>query len=894
VNNKHSFSITNEKFVSNTLKKVLKKASGLLVFLGRPLFLILTFSFLLFTLFFYITGYFFVKVKRLIKSSFTEIWAKLRKLGKNIKNFKQIKLPKKGLQQKVVFISKTKKSALQLFPKISNAIGKATYKFSKSLPLLSRIFLKPVLFIRNKFDLFFLRIKLSVFKESRNLLKLLTLFFTIGFLLLALALVSFWFLIIKDLPSAKALTQKLMPASTKIYDRNGVLLYTIFKDQNRTPVPLSQIPLEVRSATIAAEDAEFYSHPGFSIKGIFRALYKDIKEKKLTGGSTITQQLVKNTLLTPEKTLIRKLKEIVLAIKVELTYDKNQILEMYLNEVYYGGSAYGIQEAAKLYFGKDVSELTLGEAAFLAGLPKSPSYFSPYGENRKKAIARQKEVLNLMLINGFINKDQKQKAEEEELKFAPNKIEIKAPHFVFFVKDQLEKKFGSKVLTEGGLKVTTTLDMRVQELAERIIKEEVEKLKSLNVTNGAAIVIKPDTGEILAMVGSYDYFDDEHDGNVNVVTRPRQPGSSIKVVNYAYAFSNGLTPATIVNDSPTTFLVEGQKPYTPKNYEGGYRGSLTLRSALAESRNIPAVKILASYGVEKMVEMGRKMGITTWENPEDYGLSLTLGGGEVKLIDLARVYATLANYGVRPEIRSILKISDSNGKILEEFKCREEGEMLVQASSSSAFLDLKRPLGCGGEKVLDPRVAFIITDILKDNSARAPSFGSNSLLNIPNHKEVAVKTGTSNNLRDNLTIGYTKDYLVAVWVGNNDGSPMARIASGVTGATPIWNKIMSALLADKPSYNWPTPEGLVQLPICPYTGTLSCQGCIGRLEWFLEENKPTKACSPEWFKKDNYQEEENQEKKDKPRPKIQIYKPGSFLDKLIESRFGKKKKETNF
>jgi len=721
--------------------------------------------------------------------------------------------------------------------------------------------------------------------------------------------VLFWYYILKDLPTPEVLTQRQTPVSTKIYDRNGILLYNIYKDQNRTPVKLDEIPLHIRLATIAIEDSEFYSHPGFSAKGIARAVIKNFKEKKLTGGSTITQQLVKNTLLTPEKTLVRKLKEVTLAIQVELTYSKDEILEMYLNEVSYGGTSYGVQEAARTYFGKDAKNLSLGEAALLAGLPKSPTEFSPFGTNPDFAFSRQKEVFNLMQVNGFINSDQKSQAESEEIKFVDQKTDIKAPHFVMYVRQLLEETYGKTPIESGGLEITTTLDYQIQTLAEKVVKEEVEKLAKLNVTNAAALVLNPQTGEILAMVGSKNYFDTEHDGNVNVTTRLRQPGSSIKVINYAHALSNGLTPVSLVNDSPITFNVEGQPPYTPTNYEGGYRGTITIRSALAESRNIPAVKVLASYGVIKMIEMGQKMGITTWENPDNYGLSLTLGGGEVKLIDLARAYATIANYGRRQELISMLKVTDYKGKVLEEYKCKgnqieqvklvnqvdqEEKGLInsVQATESALKIEADNKEACGGEQVVDPRVAFIITDILHDNNARAPSFGTNSLLVIPNHKEVAVKTGTSNDLRDNLAIGYNQKYLVAVWVGNNDNSPMARIASGVTGATPIWNKIMSALLAQEENHDWEIPEGLTQLPICPYTGTLACDGCPVKQEWFLEENKPTKACSPEWFKKPESPEpvEGIMEEDIKPTPESQYINPGQFIDQLLQERFGKKKK----
>ena len=643
-----------------------------------------------------------------------------------------------------------------------------------------------------------------------------------SFLALVILGLTFWFLILKDLPSPKDLVDRDQEVSTKIYDRNSVLLYTIYKDQNRTPVELSKIPQQVRLATLAAEDAEFYSHPGFSIRGIIRSILKNIQKGEVTGGSTITQQLVKNALLSPEKTIIRKLKEVILSVRTEMVFTKDQILEMYLNEVSYGGTAYGIQEAARVYLNKNVDELSSAEAALLAGLPKSPTKFSPFGPNPQLATERQREVLHLMAANGFISKEQEEEALSAKVEFAQNRTDIKAPHFVFYVRSLLVDKYGEEVVEKGGLEVTTTLDYSIQLLAEEAVKKEVNNLFRLNVTNGAAVVLDPKTGEILSMVGSKDYFDTKADGNVNVTMALRQPGSSIKVINYAYALSHNYTPATMIADTPTAFPIPGQEIYRPKNYDDKFRGNITLRSALAESRNIPAVKVLNSYGVVNMIDLGRKMGITSWGDPSNYGLSLTLGGGEVRLIDLAQAYATVANYGKRPDLIAIKKVTNYKGKVLEQDGCPNPN--------------------CESETVLDPRVAFLLIDILRDNSARAPSFGTRSALVIPGHGEVAVKTGTSNNLKDNLTVGFNQNYLVAVWVGNNNGSPMARVASGLTGASPIWNSIMRGLLANTSNHSWEAPQGLIQLPICPYTGTLACSGCPVKMEWFLEENRPTKAC----------------------------------------------------
>jgi len=630
-----------------------------------------------------------------------------------------------------------------------------------------------------------------------------------GFLItlfLVLSLVFyFYFFIVRTLPSPRGLERHEPEVSTKIYDRNGNLLYKIYKDQNRTIVPLTQIPPQVRFATLAAEDAEFYSHPGFSVRGIFRALTSDIQTGSLQGGSTITQQLVKNVLLSPEKTLTRKIKELILSVEVEETYTKDQILTMYLNEVSYGGTAYGIEEASESYFGKSVRDLDLAEAALLAGLPKSPTAYSPFGQNPISAIERQREVLHLMLINKFITSDEEQKALDEKLTLVSSRKAINAPHFVMYVRQLLVDKFGEDMVDKGGLEVTTSLDLPVQEMAEMVVKNEVANLKGLNVGNGAALVINPQTGEILAMVGSKDYFDTAYDGQVNVTTSLRQPGSSIKVVNYAYALAHGYTPATIINDSPITYVTPGTTPYSPVNYDGQFRGNITLRSALAESRNIPAVKVLASYGVSNMVNEGDKMGITTWGESSNYGLSLTLGGGAVKMVDLADVYASIADFGKRPTLMPILQVKDYKGKVLEK--------------------DLPKT-----EQVLDPRVAFLLTDILKDNSARAPEFGLNSYLVIKGHPEVAVKTGTSNDLRDNWTVGFNQNFLVATWVGNNNNSPMSHIASGVTGASPIWNKIISTLLSGQTSVDWKIPSGLIHV------------NCLGKGEWFLEDTIPGTYC----------------------------------------------------
>lgn len=656
-----------------------------------------------------------------------------------------------------------------------------------------------------------------------------------------------WILLLRDLPSPQELATRDRKVSSKIYDRSGKLLFKVFREENRTIVKLDDVPIYARQATIAIEDADFYAHPGFSFRGIGRAFIRNVTQGELVGGSTITQQLVKNALLSPEKTLTRKLREIILAIETELTFSKDQILEMYLNEVAYGGAAYGIEEAAQLYFGKPARNLSLAEAALLAGLPRAPTTYSPFGANPQLSRARQLEVLSRMVQQEYITQKEADSTASEKLVFAPQRTDINAPHFVMYVKQILAQKYGEQVVEAGGLEVTTSLDLDLQEKVERIAREEAEKIRRLRISNAAALVTGPGTGEILAMVGSKDYFDTRIDGNFNVTTALRQPGSSIKPVNYAFALESGrYTAASIIDDSPITYWIPGSESYSPKNYDSRFHGRIPLRTALGSSYNVPAVKVLASYGVEKMIEQGRKLGITSWNDPRRFGLSLTLGGGEVKMVDMAVVYGTLANYGKRVDLYPILKVTDYRRRVLEEGKCEVRSEKVASHLSrlTSIYAAEASMSKICGQQVLDSRVAFILTDILQDNGARTPTFGPRSLLVIPNHGEVAAKTGTTQNLRDNWAIGYTKDYVVATWVGNNDNTPMAYVASGVTGATPIWHKIMAELLEGQANHSWEVPPGITQVDICPFAGTLPCEGCAGKKEYFLEGTEPKKACVP--------------------------------------------------
>lgn len=584
------------------------------------------------------------------------------------------------------------------------------------------------------------------------------------------------------LPSPKRLTTPIQPLTTEFFDRNNTLLYRLYEGRNRTLINLGEVPRYLIQATLSAEDKNFYSHPGVDFPAIIRAFYVNLRYGRQEGASTLTQQLIKNTLLTPEKTYERKIKEIILALWAEKLYSKDEILQMYLNEAPYGGPSWGIEAASQTYFGKKVAELTLAQAAYLAGLPASPTQFSPYGPNPGLAKIRQKWVLDRMVEDKYISKDQSERAYAENLQIRPAFNNIKAPHFVMYVKDLLSQKYGPRVVSQGGLKIVTTLDLNLQEQVEKIVAEEVLKLGALNVRNGAAMVTDAKSGQVLAMVGSKDYHDPVF-GSFNATLALRQPGSSIKPITYAAAFKIGFSPGNTILDAPATFKNAGSAPYSPVNYDGNFHGPVSIRLALGSSYNIPAVKMLASVGVSEMIKLARDLGITTFREPQRYGLSLTLGGGEVKMLDMMSVYGTFASGGRRANQTAILKVTDANGSLLEE------------AENNS-------------RQVLEEEVAYLINNVLSDNSARTPAFGSNSLLKIPGHT-AGVKTGTSDNKRDNWTFGYTPDFVVGVWVGNNDNTPMnPSLTSGVTGAAPIWNRIMSLILQEREDLAFEKPKGV--------------------------------------------------------------------------------------
>jgi membrane peptidoglycan carboxypeptidase len=605
---------------------------------------------------------------------------------------------------------------------------------------------------------------------------------------------------LQELPSPKQLSFQQAPLTTKIYDRNGTLLYQIYAQQNRTLVPLSSVPKYLQEATIAVEDKNFYKNSGVDFSGIIRAAIADISGKPLQGGSTITQQLIKSTLLTPEVSIKRKVKEIILALWANKIYTKDQILEMYFNQVPYGGTAWGIEAASEVYFNSKVSDLDLAQSAFLAGITSAPTNYSPFGESPDLWKARQKEVLTKMEQLKFINSTEKDEALKEDLTFSSPQTPIYAPHFVMYIKDLLVKKYGLGMVEKGGLSVTTSLDLKIQDMVQKTVSSEVENDAYLNLTNGASIVTNPKNGDILAMVGSKDYSDSDS-GNFNATIALRQPGSSIKAVTYTLALANGFTAATTIDDSPISYTSPGSPAYTPVNYDGQFHGKMSLRTALANSINIPAVKVLNKVGVQNMITLGKKMGITTWNNPENYGLAITLGAAETKMTDMATVYGVLANGGKRVDLNPLLKVTDSSGTVLEE----------------------KTDANIANTQVIDPGVAYIISDILADNNARAIEFGTNSPLNIPNHF-VSVKTGTSDN---------TPDYVVATWVGNNDNTPMSQsLASGITGAAPIWHTIMSNLIISSPSQKLTTPEDVTQ------------KYCLGRNEYFIKGTENTVNCAP--------------------------------------------------
>lgn len=594
----------------------------------------------------------------------------------------------------------------------------------------------------------------------------------------------FLVIVVQDLPSPEKLTEIRQPLTTKFYDRNGTLLYSAYEGRNRTLISLDDLPKDLINATVAIEDKHFFEHQGIDPYAILRAVVSNAQGKDFQGGSTLTQQLIKNSLLSTERTINRKIKEVILAYWAERIYSKDDILTMYFNESPYGGPNWGVGAASESYFNKKPKDLTLAESTYLAGLPASPTEYSPFGPTPELGKIRQKKVLDRMIEDGYVTKKQANAAFKEDLKFSSPRSTIAAPHFVMYVRNYLAKKYGEKVVSQGGLKVETTLDLPTEEMAEQVVAEEVEKLASLNVSNGAAMVTDAKTGQILAMVGSKSYFD-PNGGNYNVTLAQRPPGSSIKPLTYATAFKLSYTPATILLDAPVVFK-NAWETYAPVNYDGRFHGPVPIRTALGSSYNVPAVKTLDLVGIQNMIKTAQDLGVTTFDDPGRYGLSLTLGGGEVKMIDMMSVYGTFSQMGIKHSPFGVLKVTDSYGNVLEDNTQR------------------------AGIRVLQPGIAYMITDILSDNKARTPAFGPNSLLSIPGHT-VAVKTGTSDNKKDNLAYGYTPEFVVGAWVGNNNNALMhPSLTSGVTGATPIWNRIMNNLLEGRPDIAFEKPTDIAE------------------------------------------------------------------------------------
>jgi penicillin-binding protein 1C len=642
-------------------------------------------------------------------------------------------------------------------------------------------------------------------------------------------LAGFILYIFWDFPSVGLLSERLIQPSVRITDRNGRLLYDILPAEGgrHTVLSFTSIPQCMKDATLAVEDKNFYQNPGVDLQGILRALWINLKGgETLAGGSTITQQVARTLLMSyeerTERSLRRKLREMVLAWQLTRSYSKDEILALYLNQIYYGGMAYGVEAASQTYFGKPASDLLLPECALLAGLPQTPGLYNPF-TNPDLALARQRVVLGLMEKQGIITHEQRLGAEQAPLSYNVVPYPIEAPHFIWLIKDQLDVLCANGRLNPNqSLVVRTTLDLDMQHLAAEVITRHIESFEpkdggiSHNVNNAALVVIDPDTGEILALVGSADYFDAPIHGALNMAISSRQTGSAFKPIFYASALDPGRvrpwTAASPILDVSTTFLTHDGSSYTPVNYDHREHGYVSLREALASSLNIPAVKTLQEVGIENALNLARRLGITSLQEPGQYDLSLALGGGEVSLLELSTAYAALANEGAYTGSYSILDIHDADG--------------------NHAYTQEKTP----PVQVIDPRLAWLISDILSDDAARTTGFGRNSTLKID--RLAAVKTGTTTNFHDNWTIGYTPDLLVGVWVGNSNYEAMHNV-TGLTGAAPIWHDAMRAILKGRPDQSFERPGGLIQVEVCDLSGLLPTPACPHtRMEWFIEGTQP--------------------------------------------------------
>lgn len=597
-----------------------------------------------------------------------------------------------------------------------------------------------------------------------------------------------------EIPDLSAFEERRVLQSTKIYDRTGeVLLYDLHQDVRRTNIPFDQMSPFVKNATIAIEDDQFYNHIGIDFMAIIRSMVINLQKTgdpfSGVGGSTITQQVIKNSVLDRDKNLTRKVKEAILSIKLERVMEKDQILEVYLNEAPYGGTIYGVEEAAQAFFGKKAIDLTLPEAAYLAAIPQAPTYFSPYGSHRADLDERQQLVLDRMRLNGFITIDQYTEAKGVTVEFQPQAVTgIRAPHFVMYIVEQLAEKYGEEAMAEQGFRIITTLDWDLQKEAEKIVAQKVaSNTEKYNATNGGLVAVDPKTGDLLTMVGSRDYFSEDIDGNFNVALAPRQPGSSIKPFVYANAFRKGYLPQTVLFDVPTQFSPQcepdsqsSESPcYAPQNYNHKFVGPISMRNALAQSLNIPAVKTLYLAGLQDTLKFAADMGLTTLNDPDRYGLTLVLGGGEVRLIDMTYAYSVFANAGLKAEPRTILRVEDNRGNVIDE--------PAVQT-----------------HRVLEENVAYLVSDVLSDNVARTPLWGNWSIVNFQN-RDVAVKSGSTNNLRDAWIMGYAPNIAVGAWCGNNDNSAMGGGLSGLI-TTPMWREFLDVALAKLPNEEFPEPE----------------------------------------------------------------------------------------
>ncbi len=605
---------------------------------------------------------------------------------------------------------------------------------------------------------------------------------------ISIALVVFMIIVVgsafayfaKDLPTADGIRNRPIDESTKIYARDGkTILFEIFGEERRTSIPFEEIPDNVKKATVAIEDDDFYRHHGVDFRGILRAVYNNFTGGSVQGGSTITQQLVKNAILTSERTLTRKVKEVILAIEIEQKFSKDEILGLYLNEIPYGSNAYGIEAAAQTYFDKEAKELTLAESALVASLPQSPTRLSPFGPNKEELLGRKDFVLERMEKLGMITQEEMEDAQKEELAFTKQKIEIKAPHFVFWVKELLVEKYGENVVERGGLKVTTSLDPKLQEIAEKAVREGAKRNEEqYGAQNAALVAIEPKTGQVMAYVGSRDYFSDEIDGSVDIPRSMQQVGSSFKPYEYAVAFAKGYPPSTMLHDLVTDFGGN----YKPLDYDKGQRGFVSMRSALQMSLNIPAVETTYLAGLDNVLDFVHKLGVSDLNDRDSYGLAIGLGAGEIKLVDHVYAFSTFGNEGRKVPRTAIIKVEDPSGKILEEWTQTD------------------------GEQVMDRNVALTLNNVLSDDGARAPIFGAGGPLTLPDRK-VAAKSGTTENNTDGLAIGYVPQLATGIWVGNNDNKPFPG-GDGSFSAGPIFHEFMVNALKDTEAEWYADPESI--------------------------------------------------------------------------------------